>query len=392
MRDARRLVESAHAAFPPAADGRVALDGVPEEFRADAEELLRPGTGALARLERRIEAAPVPQDEDARWARAIADIADPTASPVYRGLRIVRQFGLHPLGKDPASGLHEFAHLHSGALPVRGEDGRLVLTDDAALVFVLVPGGTYLRGAVRSGGQNLDPDAEGEEGPIHEVTVSPFFLAKHECTQAQWMRLADGANPSQFVPNVNGIPGAPDLTPRNPVETVSWETCEGPRGILPRAGLRLPSEAQWEFACRAPLRADGSPDPRFSPWWSGPDEAQLDASERLVSTALFHTWPVGGLRANRFGFFDLLGNVSELCADVRDDEAYGFLAAAPPAARLDPVAGVRPKLRDPMQRAFRGGNYSSVATAARATARGHWGVGRVAGIMGLRPARALVRD
>jgi len=77
------------------------------------------------------------------WNRTIAAVADDKANPRYRGLRLVPQLGLVPLGPDPATGLFEFAHLPSGAAAVRGADGRLVLTEKSGVVLVLLPGGAF---------------------------------------------------------------------------------------------------------------------------------------------------------------------------------------------------------------------------------------------------------
>src|SRR6185295_3876987 len=125
----------------------------------------------------------------------------------YRGLTIRPQWGLHPLGKDPDSGLFEFAHVWSGSLP-RRQDGRLVQAPDAAIVFVLIPGGTFSMGSAGV------PDAK-----PHAVTLSsPYFLSKYECTQAQWERLTGGERPSYYNDGDAG---------RCPVEQVSWDQCVG---------------------------------------------------------------------------------------------------------------------------------------------------------------------
>jgi hypothetical protein len=79
-----------------------------------------------------------------RWTEAISAIA---RSPAYGALRITPQFGLLPLGPDPDSGLWEFAHLQTGLAPERDASGRLVVTEETGLVFVLLPGGTFPMGA-----------------------------------------------------------------------------------------------------------------------------------------------------------------------------------------------------------------------------------------------------
>ena len=86
------------------------------------------------------------------------------------------------MGPDPDSHLFEFAHLGSGSLPKRDpQSKRLVQGDDAAIVLVLIPGGTFQMGAQQTdvNKPNYDPQADGDESPVHEVTLSPYFLSKY---------------------------------------------------------------------------------------------------------------------------------------------------------------------------------------------------------------------
>ena len=206
------------------------------------------------------------------WSAAIASIADPEVCPRYAGLRITPQLGLLPIGPDPDSNLWEFAHLQTGEPAVRGADGKLVLTEEKGLVFVLLPGGTF-----RMGAQSAYPNAPGyfataepDEAPVRIVSVAPFFLSKYEMTQGQWSR-SMGENPSHYSPE-NYEPrfsrsgAAGNLL--HPVEQVSWTTC---RETCRRLGLVLPREVQWEYGargCRAPsIGASGpAPDGRREPW------------------------------------------------------------------------------------------------------------------------------
>ncbi|MEM7231442.1 MAG: SUMF1/EgtB/PvdO family nonheme iron enzyme [Planctomycetota bacterium] len=82
-----------------------------------------------------------------QWDRAIASIR--FECPSYRGLHLEPQEGLVPMGRDPDSGLWEFAHLQTGDVTTRGEDGELVLTESTGIVFVLLPGGSFTMGADR---------------------------------------------------------------------------------------------------------------------------------------------------------------------------------------------------------------------------------------------------
>ena len=94
------------------------------------------------------------------------------------------------------------------------------------MVFILVPGGSFLTGAQEEDpdGPNYDEFAEPTASPPHEITLAPFFMARHEITQAQWLRLRDGKNPSYY-----GLPWGRlfkshlrpgPVTPAHPVEEV----------------------------------------------------------------------------------------------------------------------------------------------------------------------------
>jgi formylglycine-generating enzyme required for sulfatase activity len=141
-------------------------------------------------------------------------------------------------------------------------------------------------------GQNYDPEARTEEGPVHEVTLSPFLIGKYGVTQGQWNAVM-GSNPSKFR----------DKDDR-PVDNVSWEDVQE---FEKRTGLSLPTEAQWEYSdlvwCDA---SGGNPIP-----------------------------PLGGKGPNGFGLHDMHGSQWwEWCEDVYDPGFYG----KPEARKLDPAS------------------------------------------------------
>src|SRR5262245_14637069 len=251
-----------------------------------------------------------------RWRAACASIRDRAQCPLYSGLELAPQLGLLPLDRDPDSGLWEFAHLLTGEPAERGPDGKLAISGDTGLVFVLIPGGSFWMGAQATdpAARNYMPWAAAYESPVHEVSLDPFFLSKYEMTQAQWARLT-GQNPSDDRDGNAAI---------LPVEQVSWFSCDE---LMRRLQLTLPTEAQWEYAARAGTETI---------WWTGGEKESLEgaanladvANQRMMQASLgggdVEAWlddgharssPVGSYRANPFGLHDVVGNVSEWCRD-----------------------------------------------------------------------------
>jgi formylglycine-generating enzyme required for sulfatase activity len=135
------------------------------------------------------------------------------------------------------------------------------------------------------------------EGPAHEVTLTkPFYMGKFTVTQEQYQQVM-GSNPSHFN------------SAKNPVETVSWddaqEFCKKVNAASAQA-VRLPSEAEWEYACRA-----GS----STKFYSGDTEADLERVAWFDANSGNTTHPVGLKVPNKFGLYDMHGNVCQWCQD-----------------------------------------------------------------------------
>lgn len=166
-------------------------------------------------------------------------------------------------------------------------------------------------------GADDDEWSENSSVPVHTVEISyEFYLSRYEITQAQWTAMM-GTNPSTF-PGIN-----------RPVDSVSWEDSQGfvdALNALGQGGFRLPSEAEWEYACRA-----GTTTPYHfgdSDCTSSCDACELqDYANYCGVTSVTGTIEVGKLLPNGFGLFDMYGNVSEWC---EDDNHFTYAEAGRP--------------------------------------------------------------
>ena len=265
------------------------------------------------------------------WAEARAAIAKAdgvVASALYAGqdipLRDNDVRGLVPIGRNPQSKLWEFYDLRSAwdgvqdpaalPIPAYGVDGRLTITGEAGIVFVLLPGGTLPPGTPAKD--------EGEKTRL-AVRLDPFFLGKHEVTQGQWFRWT-GKNPSQSKTRNNLA---------LPVRQVSWLDVDP---VLRAQGLVLPSELQWEYGIRAGTTTT---------WWTGNDKEGIEAKENIGGTSLL---PVGSKSPNDFGLFDMGGNLWEWCCDEYSE--YGTERVGD-GRRPEPPEGS-------VSRCYRGGSFA----------------------------------
>jgi formylglycine-generating enzyme required for sulfatase activity len=188
----------------------------------------------------------------------------------------------------------------------------------------------------------------GEGSVAHEVTLTrPFYLGVYEVTQAQYEQVM-GVNPSKNK-------GA-----QNPVDSVSWEDAvefcrrlsELPEEKAAGRVYRLPTEAEWEYACRAGTTT------KFS---IGDDTSTLGEYAWIISNSGGRTHPVGEKKPNAWAFYDMHGNVWEWCADWYVDFSYVDYLKDAVSNPVGPFTG--------SQRVFRGGSWDSRAADCRSASR-----------------------
>jgi formylglycine-generating enzyme required for sulfatase activity len=261
-------------------------------------------------------------------------------------------------------------------------------TSDITQRLRWIPPGRFLLGS---------PEGEDgrfqDEGPVHPVTIAEgFWLFDTPCTQALWVAVT-GFNPSRFVSSAR------------PVECVDFrdvaEFFTNFNRIVP--GFRLPSEAQWEYACRAGsnsgifsgeltiLGANNAPALDPVAWYAGNSGVGFELDNGNDS----RDWPdkqyphthagtrsVGRKAANPWGLYDMLGNVAEWC----EDQWHSSYKGAPEdgSAWIDTSIASR---ADPLSHVVRGGSWSCGARDVRVAARACGGPSRLGDDLGFRCAR-----
>jgi len=213
------------------------------------------------------------------------------------------------------------------------------LDNGVKLEMVLIPTGEFMMGT-----SDLDGSAMLGEKPQRRVRITkPFYFGTYVVTQEQWEAVM-GNNPSHF------------RGPKNPVECVSWDDCQLFLGKLNtnssarESKFQLPTEAQWEYACRA-----GS----ATKYCFGDDQAQLGDYAWYDKNSTDKTHRVGEKKPNAWGLYDMHGNVWEWCQDF---DSYGY--GESPVDDPTPPAGLP-------QRVCRGGSWLCPAGFCRSVVRGH---------------------
>ncbi len=245
----------------------------------------------------------------------------------------------------------ERAAWHSRVVGLIGEGVRpcvpqktFLLPGGVSMIFAFIPPGSFRMGSDH-------PEGYGNEKPVHRVTLTQgFFMGVHPVTQSQWQAVLD-TNPSHFKGK------------DRPFETVSWDDCqEFCRELTVSQGgrfaIRLPTEAEWECACRAGTTTEYHFGDVINPdlvnyngkhsWNGSPTGAERS-----------ETAEVGSYPCNPWGLSDMHGNVWEWCEDASDEEFYTMSPAEDPVRNIDREMG----------RVLRGGAWGYIPGYCRAAFR-----------------------
>jgi formylglycine-generating enzyme required for sulfatase activity len=211
-----------------------------------------------------------------------------------------------------------------------------VITNEIGMKLVLIPAGEFLMGSKR-GLLNRIRGVGRDESPPHRVRITkPFYLGVTPVTQAEYQQVM-GTNPSYFSAHGGEKEKVAGMdTSRFPVENVSWEEAvEFCRRLSQQEGKQygLPTEAEWEYACRAGSRMR---------YCFGDDKRELGEYAWFDANSRAMVQPVGQKKPNAWGLYDMHGHICEWCADRYDERYY---ANSPTDDPTGPTTGSHRALR-----------------------------------------------
>ena len=264
-----------------------------------------------------------------------------------------------------------------------------LITNSIGMKLSLIPSGEFLMGTPRGESQSYT-----HEKPRHRVRITrPFYLGIYEVTQSEY-REQMGTNPSHFSVGGEGKDKVAGMdTARFPVENVSWldamafcnelskreglRPCYGSARevIAEGTGYRLPTEAEWEYACRAGTTTAFTFGDRISSTMAN-FNGTVNYNGSAMGPYLERTAPAGDYRPNAFGLFDMHGNVREWCSDWIGDKYYAKSPVDNPPGPTQAAS-----------RVIRGGGWDNIPSICRSAHRGWVGPGQRNNSLGFRVVR-----
>ena len=264
------------------------------------------------------------------------DVVNPRGKIRQNGNRAYRG-GSHNMHKDSVRVTHRapqtptFTSINVGARLVMNEEHHFQTFNVGSVWFdmIYVKGGTFMMGCT----QEMDSNAYAHESPMHEVTLSDYYIGQIEVTQALWKNvMGNSNNPSTHKGN--------DL----PVHNVSWDDCQlfiEKLNLMTGLNFRMPTEAEWEYAARGGVKSRGYK-------YAGSDNIDEVAWYKENADGKPHTFATK--QPNELGIYDMSGNVFEWCYDW-----YGLYSVEAQVDPQGPESGP--------YRVFRGGGWKHVSSS-----------------------------
>jgi formylglycine-generating enzyme required for sulfatase activity len=352
------------------------INSVLEPFRRRRANMARYEEAFRQEVERQYPLAPRMENDLRDWQQFVLGLKDEDVAQIQQ--RVISEAGKEQIPTETE--LEEASSQATTPLPLqvfefdvvtvdsRGQEvkrdrreAQLFVEDlgnNITLKMVAIPGGTFVMGSAKTEAGSMD-----FERPQHQVTVQPFFIGKYPITQAQWQAVASLPKAKRDLkPNPSRFKGADQ-----PVESVSWyDAVEFCARLSQRTGrhYRLPSEAEWEYSCRA-----GTTTPFHFGKTITTDLANYNGNNTYGGDApkgeyRERTTPVESFPPNAFGLYDMHGNVWEWCADTWHENYSG--------APIDGSAWVEENNNDNQRRVLRGGSWRSNPVHCRSANRNRY--------------------
>ena len=258
---------------------------------------------------------------------------------------------------------------------------------DVTFSMIAIPGGTYLMGSPES-----EPYHNHDEGPVHEVTLDPFWMGETEVTWNEFLVYYNRTTPGEknktdtsSPPDTTGVDAVSGPTPPYTYPDQVWEPavrlthyaaityCEWLSDVMGKT-FRLPTEAEWEYACRAgttgPYYFEGNPEKLTRKSWKN---RLFGTDESIIYNYVWYCGNSSGKprrpytnEPNPWGLYNLLGNVKEFCLDLYAPDIYSRYSTGNwGSSTVNPKGPVSGK-----EHVVRGGSFSSDPADMRAAARG----------------------
>ena len=311
--------------------------------------------------------APAATASSLSWAEVLEQNPDPTVVTDADFLKRITETKLPWRVKDKATGI------------------EMLLVPPGKFVMGMSPGDTEAVELEKGVLENAS-ELKYTEQPAHEVTITKaFYLGRTEVTQEQWMKvmrenpsdfsqsasrksltekyITDGLTKQEAQAKAAAETSGEASQAKHPVEQVSWDGCQK---FCEKTGMKLPTEAQWEYACRAGVRK-----PRYG---------ELDQIAWYDKNSKGETHPVAQKASNALGFYDMIGNVFEWTNDWYEGDYYKSCEEGV----VDPRGPVQSKLE---ARVLRGGGWGDSASGCRASFRFYYAPSGQDGVVGCRVAR-----